>query len=394
MPETWAEPLQMTLLGLDAETEYAPMFIGKAFKSRLLSPRAAGFILLALGASEDYDFQQQVDLGGGESEQLLQLCFQLSELSYELACTKFDEPQIAIFFLYTLCRLCKRFPSGKVSLLSISNLNETAGARVTLCAFSANLNFEYVAGSNLSDTLLMDMRTLVGRRHIQETDILLQAIPALEKILGGIADTIPKAFEVVHLLAEFFLLTKSYWDVIRIPQTYKSVWILRSKSKENKKLAKPIQVCIARALEATGELTRALEMRRSCGVPGSSELGSCVAGKQLYASIKAEFPWKGVEKMTSREVENGQSALFFRQTQGNGPAESRLTFGLLDLAAGTFSEQPLPKQTRKRMWQEVRIIPDPPSCPLRVLVGARVPPANAEDATKDFFSSIDRKSVV
>ena len=357
------------MMGPEAQKHMMPWLVGAAVKSRVLSERVLVSILQALSEDGEHpSFHMEVDLGDGESDQLLQLCLKCTEQSYELACTEFDEPHLAILAVYALCHICKSFPSGKVSLQRIAGLNDVAAARVATYAISTNLGLECSIKGSFLDFLLLDFRALIKHRHDMVAGFLVQALPTLHNIVDVMGETAAQSFELVYLFAEFFLARGDYWKVIRIPQMFEGLWEAKSKDKEMHKLAQPSELCIAKALEATGELNKALEKFRSCHATDLHELESCVAGESLYASIKWNLPLRGIESLQSRDFGEGRSVLFFHQKEGTRRC---LKFGFLDIANGSFDEKKLPIQGKNRFWQDVRIIPDVPSRPLRVLVAAR-----------------------
>jgi len=203
-------------------------WVGGAVKNRTLSGRLLSNLLHMLTQQDDRSFHKKVDLGDGEKETLLALLVQFAEQSYELACSTFDEPQLAIRAVMVLCLATTRFPSVCESLLRVARVNGLAGARVLTWGIGfAGLSLQ----GNFDDLLcyiLKDFRSLVKYRQTATTEELVSLIPAISPYLR--TATIEQTFDLMYLLSEHYLAKERYSQVLKYsPTIFTRVGIIPSR---------------------------------------------------------------------------------------------------------------------------------------------------------------------
>lgn len=334
MPEEWKEPFANVMAAHTTLVHMAPMFVGSAVKQRLLSERVL-FVVLQLADQNDAPFHEKVDLGEGAAQTLLSLSVQVIEQSYELASSTFDEPQLAILAVHILCLLCKRFSSAIDALLRLARADQLAQARVLRHGIANGLPLEGNV-DNLLVFLLQDFRVLVKHHHTLATGILVDSLVALAPLLDA-AETPHQSFEVIYLLAEYYLVKGDYWRVLKTPETFAPIWQLYVQDKASLEIqARPVKLCMARAMEAIGDISSAREMFASCGVQDLKVLDSCLAGKQLYVSAQPVVPVRGIRDLSSRELCDGRLALVFRQESEGNHKRLRLRFAVFEPESGSL----------------------------------------------------------
>ena len=94
-------------------------------------------------------------------------------------------------------------------------------------------------------------------------------------------------------------------------------------------------------------------------------LDVCIAGERMYTSVKLSEEIEGIGNMTlaSRELPDGNIALFFKQKQGK---HSRLKLHTFMTETDYLVERQLPDEGHK--WRDILLIPDHPTQSLRILV--------------------------
>jgi len=382
MHDQWVEPFANIIGGFEF---MVPSLVGHAVKNGLLSERLLVHVL-QLSQNEDSQwFLQEVDLRDGVSEQLLPLLVRLMEKSYELACTKFDEPQLAILAVHVLCTICLRAPRTSDSLARLSRVNELAASRVARHSIGVGMPFE--VQDDVLESLLLDwlgdFRILVKRHHTHIADILVGNVPAFAPHLQAIGETAQNAVELIYLLAEHGLAKGDYWYVINIPQVLDNVWQMYLDDRSSLEiLARRVKLCIAKAMEATGQLSEARELYAECGIQELDDLDACLAGTQMYVSVRRIVPIKGIDFLAPRELCDGKIALLFRQS---GNSHCGFKFNTFDPVSNALTECQLPHEGKK--WRAVLAIPDPPSQPLRVLVAPKSAEAG-EDAITELMTEM------
>uniref|UniRef100_A0A7S3L3R3 MYND-type domain-containing protein n=1 Tax=Amphora coffeiformis TaxID=265554 RepID=A0A7S3L3R3_9STRA len=365
MTEPWTEPYQHMIVGQEAMIYLGPMLVGSTVYHRKLSMRALSVTLEMLHREESVPFEQKVELGDGKTESLLALSIQLTIQSYELATTKYDEPQLAILALHCLCTICKRFPPAIESLVRLGNSDELTASRVLLhgCALGINLEGDF---GMLMKYFLSDFRLLVKRRHNDIAQMLLRIGTTPPTPIFMNTDVF-LAFEFLHLLAEFLLSEQSYVHLTNLPLNFHTIWQnYQSDPSTYEQSAKPIKLCIAKAHEAIGNLSLAKELYASCGVEHQGNLDACLSGNATYVSVKGNFPLMHVDTFSSRELPDRKIALFVRL---QSESQVEIKFYTIDPKLGDFQPCQLPPESSS--WRATRIIPDHPSRTLRILVAPR-----------------------
>ncbi|CAB9525805.1 expressed unknown protein [Seminavis robusta] len=304
----------------------------------------------------------------------------LIEQSYHLACSTFDEPQLCILAITVLCTLSRRFPVGIGLLIKLSQTSDLARARVASCCIANQVPCEVNIDSDFVSVLLEDIRLLIRRRHNNFASLLVEALPALAPLVCTKTGCPQQSFELVYLYAEHIAEKGDHWKVISIPEIFSDVWQRQLEDVSLKKYARPIYLCIAKSLEATGDLSKAREIFASCGVPDLQDLDACIQGRMMYASIEASLPLKDITDLDARMVEGGNVAIFFHQKRGDkdGLRGYHVQMNMIDSGTGELVNIPLPDQSARR-WKAVRVVPDAPSSALRVLVSS----ANCTDGEDD-----------
>lgn len=383
--QKWTEPILVSIIGPpEFEWELTAGWVGGAVKNRTLSGRLLTNLLHMLTQQDDHSFHKEVDLGDGVKETLLTLLVLFAEQSYELACSTFDEPQLAIRAVMVLCIATTRFPSVCESLLRVARVDGLAGARVLtwgigFAGLSLKGNFD-----DLICYILKDFRILVRYRQTAATEGLVSLIPAISPYLS--TATIEQTFDLMYLLSEHYLAKERYSQVLNIPQLFSKEWELYLQDKSRLgELARPVELCLARAFEATGQLSKARDLYASHAKQDHVDvLDVCIAGERMYTSIKLSEEIEGIDNMTlaSRELPDGNIALFFKQKQGE---HSRLKFHVFMTETDSLVERQLPNEGIK--WRDILLIPDHPTQSLRILVSSKASTSES-DSIEDLLSSM------
>jgi len=392
--QQWTEPVLASVLGPpEFQWQLTVGWVGGAVKNRTLSGRLLNNLNnMLLNQDDDHFFHKEVDLGDREKETFLNLLVQFAEQSYELACSTFDEPQLAICAVMVLCLATKRFPSVCESLLRLARVNGLAGARVLtygigMTGLPLQGNFD-----DLLRYILEDFRILVRFRQTAATEFLVALIPVLSPYLS--TATIEQTFDLMYLLSEHHLAKERYLQVLNIPQIFAKEWELYLQDKSCLgELARPVEICLARAFEATGQLSKARDLYASHAKQDHVDvLDRCISGERMYASVKLSEEIEGIENttLTSRELANGNIALFFKRKQGK---HSRLKFQVFMTATNSLVEHRLPDEGKK--WRDILLIPDHPAQSLRILVSSKESTSQSDDMNdflQGMFSSMSLMS--
>ena len=373
-PDEWKDPYAHIVAGHRTMEFLGPLLLVSAVKERKLSQRILALILHLLETRSNQEFHSTVDTGENsdhQEESLLWYCIKLAEQSYELACDEFDEPQLACLATYALCLISQRFSVATSSLVRLSSLNEVAAARVLRYSIAARLPFDGNIAIVLPQ-LLDDFRTFVRRKHDGPVELLVLLLPNLWPVVSHVASSSPQqTFELIYLLAEFYLKRGEYLRVIKLPETFHEMWELYENDK--KALAtevRRVNLCIARAKEAIGELSDARDLYLSCGIDPEDlrKLDACLHGTQIYVAAVdiAETIGTEIEELEARELGDGSIALLSRRKEN---LSQSIQFHLFDPHTGSLSIQQLPYNGKQ--WRAVKVIPDTPSSPLMILVAPR-----------------------
>ena len=147
-PEPWSEPYRNICANADGLRFLAPMIMQLAMKKQQLSVKfisTVSFIFNAVSTKEEFDMDTNIVLEGGSSENLFSLCGRFLGHSDKVACSKYDEPQLAILALHVLCQGCQVFPKNIDiigCLLHLTSIDDRACARVLRLGIAQGLPLE------------------------------------------------------------------------------------------------------------------------------------------------------------------------------------------------------------------------------------------------------------
>jgi hypothetical protein len=365
----WKEPLHLSVLDLGSTGAEVSLFARTAVKRGLLSERA--ILALANRMEECSDWGDQlVDMGEQETEKLLDLSLNLLGQSYELACGKYDEPQLAIMAIHLLCSIETQIPeSGAKSVLRrLAMMNERAQSRIVRQSIADGLELHIATAQDSFVTyLLQDLRTLIERKHKGYVKMLVGSIFRLSPTLNTTGTSVEGALELLYLLSEHFLSIGKYSTVVTLPDLFRAVWDATSLSFSRDKRC--VQLCLARAYEAMGCLQKATSLYRECGHDETLHaIEHCLSGDRLYVSQRVGIPLAAGDYLTARELPDGTIAIFVCNRFGGRP---KTDFFVVD-PQDDFKPEKKALPRNGELWHAVRVVPAPSSELLRLLV-ARVP---------------------
>jgi hypothetical protein len=177
----WKEPFlafNTFVFDLGSTGAEVSLFASGAVKRGLLSERA--ILALANRMEECTDWGDQlVRMGEQKTEKLLDLSLKLLGQSYELACGKYDEPQLAIFAISLLIAIEAQIPESgaKTVLRRLAMTNEQAQSRILRQSIADGLELGIAPAQDSFVTyLLQDLRALIERKHRGYVDILVGSV--------------------------------------------------------------------------------------------------------------------------------------------------------------------------------------------------------------------------
>ena len=376
--EQWSEPFGNIMAGESGLRSLSPCFMLAAIKQQLLSSRFISVvdgIFSIVSTGEGLDMETDIVLEDGSTENLFVLCCRFLEHSYKMACSKYDEPQLAILALHVLCHGCLVFtdnPHFVRSLLHLTSLDERTRARVLMHGTAAGLPLR-------GDTrrvlfyLLEDFRTLLKRKHNELAGLLVICV----NLLGGVLVSETEepctrdAMELLYLLSEYFIASGDYSSVRNLREVYSPIWKLYKEDPSGLEMyARRVELCIARAMELTGYLKESHDLYSSCEGSTNERLEACLAGKQVYLfeklSVRTQNLSDGSSRLSARQLPNGKIAIFFTRKEGN---KSAMSFQLFDPDTNALINSELPNKGFK--WRRMSVVESSSTSLLRVLVAPR-----------------------
>ena len=353
-----------------------PSLVSLALNQQMLSGRILSMLYQMLEDKNESNesFCVKVELETGRKKSFRDLIVALSEQSYGIACSTFDMPQLAILAVNIQCSLCKRFPIVIDALSRLSQVNELAHARILtygigLHSLPLEGNFEALISYTISD-----FRSLHKRQHSDAVSaFLILCLVHSTHVLAPIISyqiTKEQSFELMYLIAEYYYSMGDFANVLKIPEMHKRVWQKHLGDKAMLTVRKPTQMCIARALEATGQMLKARDLYSTYGGDQGhlENIDAYISGKSIYASVKHTMVIsKGIEStfLSSRELPDGNLAVFFQQ---EGPSHL-FNFHIYAPTTGSFDQFALPGHEQNK-WKGILMVPDLPSKALRILVSS------------------------
>jgi hypothetical protein len=370
----WTEPF--TFLVLDEEG-MTPKLIKWALKKNVLSAKAIGSVekdIMAKGAGWGEELVQIDDEGNCST--ILELSLRLLEQSYSLACSRFDEPELAIISVDVMCSIANFCPDTKTpidTLLRVAQSNEKASARVAHASLSYPSLENRLPLEPWIDSYLSyhneDFRYLIQTKRIETAylmaDVLLRAGPMFTTGSGSM--------ELMYLMAEFLFSIGEHSSVIELPISFSDAWQFSNGKEEHLKERRRIQFCIARSLEATGQLQRAQLMYNESGYDESAKLlDPCIAGERCYWTQQGKMNILGnssANDVTARELQDGTIAVFLTRAKYSEKGDEDQAINFYTVKPGsdfTLRNETLPAEGKK--WKKVKVVPESKTEPLRVLV--------------------------
>ena len=121
------------------------------------------------------------------------------------------------------------------------------------------------------------------------------------------------AMELLYLISEFFVARGNYSRVKNIRETYSTIWKLYKEDPTGLEMcARRVKLCIARAMELTGDLQEAHDLYKSCGDSRHERLEACLDGKQVYLyeklNVRIQNLSDGSSRLNARQLPNGKIA--------------------------------------------------------------------------------------
>jgi hypothetical protein len=374
MPEQWAEPYGMNLIG--PVNHIIPSLVYLALNKQMLSGRILSMLyhMLENKNESNESFCVKVELEKDGKRSFRDLIVALSEQSYGIACSTFDMPQLAILAVKIQCSLCKRFPNVIDALSRLSQVNELTHARILTYGIGFHSlplegNFEALVSYTISD-----FRSLHKSQHSDTVSAyVMSCLVHSTHVLAPIIShqiTKEQSFELMYLMAEYYYSRGDFANVLKVPETYKTVWQKYRGDKAMLAVRKPTQMCIARALEATGQMLKARDLYSTYGGDQGhlENIDAYISGKSIYASVKHRTVIsKGIEStfLSSRELPDGNLAVLFQQ---ESPSHL-FNFHIYAPTTGSFDQFALPGHEQNK-WKGILMVPDLPSKPLRILVSS------------------------
>jgi hypothetical protein len=110
----WKEPFERVICGKPGSPAFlavSPMFIVTALTQNFLSGKALAAAAVKIDEGLEWT-EEDVKMGFGGSQSLLDLSISMLEQSYKLATSTYDEPHHAIFALHLICRIGQKWPQS------------------------------------------------------------------------------------------------------------------------------------------------------------------------------------------------------------------------------------------------------------------------------------------
>jgi hypothetical protein len=322
-------------------------------------------------------------------QSLIQTSISVLRLSYDLARRK-AQRHLAIFSIRLLQIICDQSPDSTASTVmsELESLDDASKIWVILIRgqeppFSLQVILQHV---------VEDFRYMLQHHHEFAIEIILKAVSALhiESVELQLGEPMPEYMEFVYLLAEYKLLKCEYHAVIALGKTFSAQLSLatqESTNGPNSTSARRIQLCIGRALQATGNLLQAAGVFRKCEQPALAEiLERTEAQKRPFWSFCQKLSINTLQKpevhgLFSFGVNEGGKqnlGIFLKSTQGKFPSSTRDIISFF-IATCDFEgtcqniqlrQDKLPASASS--WVKVNIIPDFSSDKLGLLVASLV----------------------
>jgi hypothetical protein len=218
----WTEPLPPFLGGVGS---MGPASIAWALQDKLLSAIAIDAVQVNMKAKGEGWGDEMVQLNDGSSAAILELSLHMLEQAYALACSRFDEPELAIISVYVMCRVAGLRTDRKTpgeTLMRVAQSNEKAEARVARTLMQHHLTLEPTSGSHLSVSLpyfLEDLRFMIQTKRRATAKTLFGAVISSDlRCVGSTA-----SMELMYLMAESLFSMEEHSGVIVLAEEFPDV---------------------------------------------------------------------------------------------------------------------------------------------------------------------------
>jgi hypothetical protein len=370
-PEEWTDPFNR-VIGMSPTLQ--KFLIVNAVQERLLSARAIDGVrgLLLLEEPDPWGGESDDFLGNGTEVTIQALSLQLLEQSYKLASGRFDQPQLCMYALRLLVLSCEKPSSRERAFAIISNLvasDSLAAARLNLVtkAYSSSLQFS-ITTSLFIMHMLSDLRVFVRRKIHASAELIARHFLGQEAFGDSLDGSVEDSLELFYLIVEHFMSTSQFDKVPLLGTTISQVMDASSGRDELEMSRRRLQISLARAYQALGELDRAAGIYKDSQhtEEGTHLIRMLTEGSPFWCHKSNHFlgDIEGDSKkiLGAREMQDGSVAVFV----SNMGSKATQTCFFLQSPEGNLVRKDLPHDGTR--WKTVQVVPNKVVDPLLVLV--------------------------
>jgi hypothetical protein len=388
-PEEWTDPF-IGFLGTSPTLQ--KFFIVSAAKDGLLSVRALDGVYRSVSEEPDpWEGETDDFLGNGTEVTIQALSIQVLEQSYTLASGRFDQPHLSMYALRLLV-LCVEKPSWRDRAFEvISNLvasDSLAGARLSLVtkAYSSSLQLSTPTPLFIM-YMLSDLRVFVQRKHHASAELIACHFLSQDALGDSLDGSAADILELFYLIVEHLMSSSQFEKVPLLGTTISQVMDASSGHDELEMSRRRLQISLARAFQALGDLDRAAGIYNDsqCTEEGTHLTRMLTEGSPFWSHKSNHFlgDMKGDSKkiLGAREMQDGSVAFFVRSMS----VQTTQTCFYIRSPEGKLVRKDLPHNGTR--WKTVQVVPNNIVDPLLVLVA---PQEENEDMISGMLAMMSR----